>query len=305
MNYSEVENGDVRARLWHGDALQFLQSLPSNSVDLVLSSPPYCVGKEYDLYRSVPEFKAEIQRISGEIIRVLKDGGNLCWQVGHHVANGIICPLDAVIYSLYENETTLKLRNRIVWCFGHGAHAKKRFSGRHETILWYSKGDGLTFELDAVRVPQKYPGKRHYKGSKKGQLSGNPLGKNPGDVWEIPNVKAGHVEKTDHPCQFPMALAKRLVAALSPKGGTVVDPYTGSGTTGATSLMLGRNFGGADLNEAYLEIAKTRLLEASLGTLQLREDVPVSAPNPRAAVSQRPAHFAEWQGRDEHLDRAG
>lgn len=304
MIHSEVDKDGRQARLWLGDALQFLRSLPEASVDLVLSSPPYCVGKEYDLHRSVPEFKEEIRRVSQEIIRILKDGGNLCWQVGHHVAGGIVCPLDAVIYSIYENESQLKLRNRIVWCFGHGVHARRRFSGRHETILWYSKGDVLNFHLDSVRVPQKYPGKRHYKGSKKGELSGNPLGKNPGDVWEIPNVKARHVEKTDHPCQFPVALAKRLVSALSPAGGTVVDPYVGSGTTGATSLMLGRNFAGADLNEAYLEIAHARLVEASLGTLQVRADTPVRAPNPREAVSQRPAHFAEWQMGGESFDRA-
>ncbi len=73
---------------------------------------------------------------------------------------------------------TLLLRNRVVWTFGHGLHSPTRFSGRHETILWFTKGDNYTFNLDAVRVPQKYPGKRHYKGLKKGKFSGNPLGKN-------------------------------------------------------------------------------------------------------------------------------
>lgn len=87
-------------------------------------------------------------------------------------------------YQIFKKQR-LKLRNRIVWHFGHGLHASKRFSGRYETILWFSKTDNYIFNLDSVRVPAKYPGKRHFKGPKKGQPSGNPLGKNPSDIWEI------------------------------------------------------------------------------------------------------------------------
>ena len=80
----------------------------------------------------------------------------------------------------------MSMRNRIVWHFGHGLHASRRFSGRYEVIMWFTKSDDYTFNLDAVRVPQKYPQKKHFKGPRRGELSGNPLGKNPGDVWEIP-----------------------------------------------------------------------------------------------------------------------
>jgi adenine-specific DNA-methyltransferase len=142
-----------------------------------------------------------------------------------------------LIFSLFAKQQALILRNRIIRTFGHGVHASRRFSGRHETILWYTKGHNYHFDLDAVRVPQKYPGKRHYKGSKKGEWSGNPLGKNPSDLWEIPNVKFRHIEKTSHPCQFPIALVQRLIRALTKPGELVVDPFVGSGSSAAAAVL--------------------------------------------------------------------
>ena len=130
-----------------------------------------------------------------------------------------------IFYDIFKKHA-LKLRNRIIWRFNHGLHASKRFSGRYETILWFTKSDSYTLNLDPVRVPSKYPGKLHFKGSKRGLPSGNPLGKNPSDVWEfvarewdeelwdIPNVKANHPEKTIHPCQYPIELIERCVLAL-------------------------------------------------------------------------------------------
>ena len=146
------------------------------------------------------------------MVRVLAPGGSLCWQVGNYVEKGEVFPLDILSYPLFKSRG-LKLRNRVIWRFGHGLHAQRRFSGRYEVLLWFTNGDGYTFNLDRVRVPSKYPGKTHFKGEKRGQPSGNPLGKNPSDywivkqdwereVWDIPNVKANHTEKTIHPCQF-------------------------------------------------------------------------------------------------------
>jgi adenine-specific DNA-methyltransferase len=97
------------------------------------------------------------------------------------------------LYPLFKVHV-LKLRNRIVWTFGHGLHCQKRFSGRHETILWFTKSDDYKFKLDPVRVPSKYPFKKYFKGPNKGRISSNPLGKNPADVWDIPNVKANRAE---------------------------------------------------------------------------------------------------------------
>jgi len=119
-------------------------------------------------------------------------------------------PLDIQFDPIFRKHG-LSLRNRIIWHFGHGLHNKRRFSGRYEVILWYTKSDNYVFNLDDVRIPSKYPGKRHFKGPKTGQLSGNPKGKNPEDVWDIPNVKSNHVEKTEHPCQFPVGLVERLI----------------------------------------------------------------------------------------------
>jgi hypothetical protein len=188
------------------DAFEFLAELKPASVDLIVSSPPYCMGKAYETSIDTADFMNMHERLAPLLVRALKNGGSLCWQVGHHVHNGVVTPLDALVYAIFSKQEKLLLRNRIIWTFAHGVHASRRFSGRHETVLWFTKGNDYAFNLDAVRVPQKYPGKRHYKGPKKGQLSGNPLGKNPSDVWEIPNVKANHIEKTDHPCQFPVAL---------------------------------------------------------------------------------------------------
>ena len=162
------------------------------------------------------------------------------------------------------------MRNRIVWTFGHGLHCQKRLSGRHETILWFTKSDDYIFNLDPIRVPSKYPQKKHFKGPKKGQVSSNPLGKNPTDVWDIPNVKSNHVEKTDHPCQFPVGLVERLVLALTNKGDSVLDPYAGVGSSIVAALRHDRKAFGCDLDERYVEIAWERIHALRDGTLRTR-----------------------------------
>lgn len=291
-----IRCNDSVASLFSLDAVHFLKSLPDESVDLVITSPPYFIGKAYDTSKCVSDFEDEIMRVGAEMVRILKPGASLCWQVGSHVQGGNYVPLDALVYAAHRSQSELKLRNRIVWTFDHGVHVKRRFSGRHETILWYTKGSEYFFDLDAVRVAQKYPGKRYYKGPRKGQWSGNPLGKNPGDVWAIPNVKAKHVEKTEHPCQFPVALARRLILSMSRPGATVVDPYMGSGTTGLAALLTGRNFKGTDVSKEYVDIAETRLKGASEGSVAYREDKPIRSPGSTEAVARRPSHFASHVG---------
>jgi adenine-specific DNA-methyltransferase len=267
-------------------------------VDLVVTSPPYFVGKEYDTSINVADFVTELRRTIPGIVASLKNGGSVCWQVGNHVNKGRLTPLDAIIVGELASHPDLILRNRIIWTFGHGSHAASRYSGRHETVLWYTKGKDYFFNLDASRVPQLYPGKRHYKGPRKGEWSGNPLGKNPGDVWDlgdvwgIPNVKAHHIEKTEHPCQFPTALARRLIVGLSPLGGLVVDPYLGAGSAAIAALVEGRNFGGSDIEVRYLQMAATRLGSLVEGNLKLREDTPVRRPRSSEKVTQLPPHFA-------------
>jgi adenine-specific DNA-methyltransferase len=287
------QNGKLPIRLETEDALKFLRKLRLGSVDLIVSSPPYCVGKEYDKSLNVEDFVADHMRLAPLLVRALRDGGSLCWQVGHHVKNGITVPLDALVYEVFSRQRELFLRNRIVWAFGHGIHASRRFSGRHETILWFTKGHNYLFNLNAVRVPQKYPGKRHYKGPNKGEWSGNPRGKNPSDVWQIPNVKSHHIEKTSHPCQFPVALVQRLIRALTRRGSLVVDPFMGSGSSAVAAVLEERRFAGSDINKSYVALAMKRVNQITQGADFYRPiEKPIYEPNGREAVAKRPSHFA-------------
>lgn len=279
-------------RLEIQDAFKFLAKLKPGTVDLIVSSPPYCMGKEYDTSANIEDFIADHEKLAPLLVRALKDGGSVCWQVGHHVHNGVVIPLDALIYQIFSKQTDLFLRNRIVWTFGHGIHASRRFSGRHETILWFTKGHDYQFNLDAVRVPQKYPGKRYYKGPKKGEWSGNPRGKNPSDVWEIPNVKSRHIEKTDHPCQFPVAIVQRLIRALVREEGLVVDPFMGSGSSAVAATLEGRRFLGCDIIPLYLKIVRARLTATKKGKKNYRPlEQPIFVPRGTEAVASRPPHF--------------
>ncbi|MGZ9811532.1 DNA-methyltransferase [Pseudoroseicyclus sp. H15] len=275
--------------IYNGDCRNLISAMRPESVDLILSSPPYFMGKSYDRSVRLEDFISDHQSLAPELVRILKLSGNLAWQVGNYVFNGELTPLDFVAHGVFSNQADLKLRNRIVWTFGHGAHAQKRFSGRHETVLWYSKGNEITFNLDEVRVPQKYPGKRHYKGPKKGQWSGNPLGKNPGDVWDIPNVKANHVEKTAHPCQFPVALAERLIRALTQNNQLVFDPFCGVASSGVGAAISNRRFIGAELDPSYCNIAESRWRSAQANELAIRPlERPVAQPDKKSAVARDP-----------------
>ncbi len=279
--------------LFFGDCVELISRLPDNSVDLTITSPNYCMGKEYETSRSVEDFIAAHKVILPEIVRITKEGGSICWQVGYHVRSRCVYPLDYAVFSILAGIESVVLRNRVIWTFGHGMHGFARFSGRHETVLWFTKGSDYHFDLDAVRVPQKYPGKRHFRGPRKGEFSGNPKGKNPGDVWEIPNVKASHIEKLDHPCQFPVALADRFVRALCPKNGVVFDPHMGTSSTGVGAIINGRRFLGAEINQKYETIAHSRLLKAYDGTVPVRpSDRPLYVPSAGDSVARRPKHFA-------------
>ena len=294
--------------LFQGDCFSLIKKMPDSFVDLVVTSPPYCMGKSYEKPKDdIAAFIDQHKQLFPEIFRVIKDGGSLCWQIGYHVKNSITIPLDYIIYDLItkqlntDTHNTFILRNRIIWTFGHGLNSTKRFSGRHEVILWFTKGENFSFNLDDVRVPQKYPGKRYFKGPNKGNLSGNPLGKNPSDVWDIPNVKANHVEKTGHPCQFPVVIPQRLIKALTNEGGVVLDPFMGSGTSGIAALLESRRFIGAEQKDEYYQIAKTRICEAIKGTMNYREDKPIMMPDITSKVAKLPIEFIA--AREEELKR--
>ncbi len=286
-----------------GDVRKNVKKLDSNKFDLIITSPPYNIGKEYETKTSIEKYLEHQEEIIEQLIRVTSPSGSICWQVGNYINNGEVFPLDIFYYQIFK-KYGLKLRNRIIWHFGHGLHASNRFSGRYETILWFTKSDDYIFNLDDVRIPSKYPGKRHFKGPNKGKLSGNPKGKNPSDIWEIivrdwenelwniPNVKSNHPEKTEHPCQYPVELIERCLLALTNKGSWVLDPYLGVGSTAIAAIKNHRNIIGIEKEEKYVNIAKERINALKNGTLKIRPiNKPIHIPSPNDKVAKMPN---EW-----------
>jgi adenine-specific DNA-methyltransferase len=288
-----------------GDAFELIKTLDNNSVDLLVTSPPYNVGKIYEKevdFNSYLKPYAEFAKVAFDKV---SPQGSICWEVGNYVKDGEVYPLDIYFYNIFK-EAGFKLRNRVIWHFNHGLHASKRFSGRYETILWFTKGDKYTFNLDSVRVPSKYPGKLHYKGDKKGLPSGNPLGKNPSDlwtvltkdweceIWDIPNVKSNHPEKTIHPCQFPIELVQRCILALTNKGDTVFDPFTGVASALIAAMIHDRQGVGFELDDEYISIANKRIYDFLNNNLKIRPlGKPVYKPTGREKVSQIPLSWVK------------
>jgi len=290
--------------LAHNDVLEFLEDIPEDSMTLIVTSPPYNIGKAYEQRVEFRQYLEWQKEVITRCIEILRPEGSICWEVGNYVEDGEVFPLDIFFYDIFKS-LGLKLRNRIIWHFGHGLHARKRFSGRYEVILWFTKSDQYTFNLDAVRIPQKYPGKRAYKGPNKGKPSGHPLGKNPTDIWQIvlkdweeemwniPNVKCNHPEKTIHPAQFPIELVERLVLALTNEGDAVLDPFAGVGSSIIASVLHNRIGIGVDKKKEYTDIAYERICSALKGKLKIRPlGKPIYHPTGNEKVARPPA---EWE----------
>lgn len=302
--FSESYNEDTSVVVHCGDALKFLNTLPPKLFRLIITSPPYNLGKQYEQQKALTEYLTDQEKVIAELVRTLADDGSLCWQVGNFVNAGEVFPLDILFYPIFK-KLGMQLRNRIIWHFGHGLHGSRRFSGRYETLLWFTKSDHYVFNLDKVRVAAKYPGKTFYKGPNRGKPSGNPLGANPSDVWtfleqewedefwEIPNVKANHPEKTIHPCQFPVELVERCVLAFTQEHDWLLDPYMGVGSSLIAGILHDRRVIGIDKESMYVELAKQRISGLLSGSLKLRKiGTPVYAPTGREKISQIPI---EWK----------
>ncbi len=281
--------------VYPGDCLELLRSCPKEAFRLIVTSPPYNIGKEYEKKLKLDSYLAQQAEVIRECVRCLSPQGSICWQVGNYVDRGSIIPLDTVLYPIFT-ELGLRMRNRVIWHFEHGLHCSKRFSGRYETIIWFTKSDDYVFNLDPVRVPQKYPGKKHFKGPKAGTYSCNPLGKNPGDLWVIPNVKSNHVEKTEHPCQFPVELIERLVLSLTNEGDWVFDPFLGTGTAVVAAIRHGRRGAGAETFPKYVELARARIGSELNGTLRTR---PMHKPVYDPVEAGNSLTLAPWQAQSD------
>jgi adenine-specific DNA-methyltransferase len=282
---SSVKLGTACFRL--GDALEELRACPDQHYRLAISSPPYNLRKPYERDRNmtVSEYRDWQSEIISELSKKITSDGSICWQVGSYVRDGELIPLDMLFFDIFSG-LGWKLRNRIIWRFNFGHNSSRRFSGRYETLLWFTQSVNYKFNLDPVRVPQLYPGKRHSKRKhgKAGAPSGNPQGKNPSDywefsaavdfmqnpVWDIPNVKANHPEQSSHPCQFPIELAERCVLAMTEIGDHVIDPFVGTGSSVLAAIKHGRHGLGIDKEEVFVELANSRAEMLSRGELSMR-----------------------------------
>ena len=269
INIASQLSLDDRIVVYPGNCLDLMKTIPDGTLQLIVTSPPYNIGKEYEKKLKLHNYLEQQEAVIKECVRVLSEQGSICWQVGNYIDGSSIVPLDTVLYPIF-NGLGLRMRNRIIWHFEHGLHCSRRFSGRYETIIWFTKTNDYVFNLDSVRVHQKYHGKKHFKGPKAGQYSCNPLGKNPGDLWVIPNVKSNHVEKTIHPCQFPVELIERLVLSLSDKDDWVFDPFLGTGTSIIAAIRHNRRGAGAEIVKKYEDIAHDRIKQEISGTLKTR-----------------------------------
>lgn len=289
-----------------GNVSEQIEKFKHITFDLIITSPPYNIGKEYEDKKPFQDYLSDQKEIISTLNNFLSDRGSICWQVGNSIDSVTkeVIPLDIYFYEIFK-DLGLYLRNRIIWQFGHGLHSSRRFSGRYETILWFTKTEDYIFNLDAVRIPSKYPGKRHFKGPHKGELSGNPKGKNPSDiwkivlqdwekeVWEIPNVKANHREKTEHPCQYPIELVERCILALTDENSWILDPFAGVGSTLLAAYKTNRNAVGIELFQRYIDIGLERLQLLKEGKLSYR---PITKPiydHRKSSLSTTPDEFKE------------
>ena len=275
-------NKNTTAEIIYGDSFKQVDLL-NRKFNLVVTSPPYNIGKAYEKKEPLDTYLDKYKELSYKLYDLIEDNGSLCWQVGTFVHNNEVFPLDIFFYDIFKT-AGFKLRNRIIWHFESGLHSTKRLSGRYETILWFTKKDTYKFNLDDIRVKQKYPNKRHYRGKKKGELSCNPIGKNPSDfwdnkivekvakdweaeIWSFTNIKANHREKTNHPCQFPTQLVERLILALTDKNDCVLDPFVGVGSTNLACYKNQRNSIGIEIDKNYFKIGNERIKKLQEGEI--------------------------------------
>lgn len=288
------------------DTIEFLKDVPDDTATLIVTSPPYNIGKVYEKRIELKDYLSWQKEVIKNCVRILKPQGSICWEIGNYIEEKEVFPLDSYFYHIFK-DLGLKLRNRMVWHFEHGLHASQRFSGRYETILWFTKSDNYIFNLDPIRIPQKYKGKRNYKGKDKGKPSCNILGKNPSDIWQIvlkdwekeiwdiPNVKSNHPEKTIHPSQFPIELVERLVLGLTNEMDTVFDPFVGVGSSLIASVLNNRKAIGVDKEKTYTDLAYDRVIQALNGTLKTRPlGKPIWIPNGNEKVVRIPE---EWKAK--------
>lgn len=247
--------------IYQGDCLDYLRRLPSDILPLIVTSPPYNIGKEYENALPLTEYLEWCQSWIEELHRVSTANGAFWLNLGYI---GIEKRAKAIpIPYLLWDRIPYYLIQEIVWNYGAGVAGKTFFSPRNEKFLWYVKdAENYTFNLDDVRDPNvAYPNQK-----KNGKLKCNPLGKNPTDVWQFPKVTSGanrsSKERTPHPAQFPLSVIERIILASSIPGELVLDPFSGSGSLIEAAIRTGRVGVGFEINPTYVQVSANRIRRA-------------------------------------------
>lgn len=250
------------ARLLKGECIAMMSAMTAASVDLVVTSPPYMnIGMEYgDAFDTIEDYIEFSRQWITAAARVLKPGGAMWINVGMHKAGpNSRVPLTYYLFPLIAG-TGLTLVQEIVWDRRAQQNTTQRFSTRSERWLYLVKPGVLkggrgrpkniapTFNLDDVRRPSTSADKRN-----------NPAGANPADIWDFTQVHGTSKERTAHPCPFPQAMIERIVLACSNPGDVVLDPFAGSGTTGAAAMAHGRSSVLIEREATYWPIIEKRL----------------------------------------------
>jgi len=250
---------DTKCALYCTDSLIAQKKICGNIFDLIVTSPPYNIGKEYETVKPIDSYiNWSIEWIT-DSSKLLKNNSALMLNIGYiSIENkGRAIPIPYLLW----DKIPLFLQQEIVWNYSAGVACKNYLSPRNEKFLWYVKDkESYTFNLDDIRDPDvKYPNSK-----KNGKLRCNTLGKNPSDVWQIAKITTGKnrssKERTNHPCQFPTDLIDRIILGFSNKDNVIFDPFVGSGTTLESSIKHNRYSIGFEIREDYCKIVKDRIL---------------------------------------------
>ncbi len=230
-------------KIIEGDSLEVLEQIPADTIDLVVADPPYNLGKNYGNNHDLKGFE-EYLHFSRKWLRLahekLKPSGTI------YVFMGV--RFISYLYHILDQEIGMYFNSWITWHYTQGIGKTKGFSPRHDDILMFTKSESFKFDLDNIRIPQKYYRERN-----------NMAGANPGDVWQFSHVHYSNPERENHPTQKPEGLIERIILASSDENDFVLDPFLGSGTTARVCQQLNRNCVGIELNPLFAKMAEKRL----------------------------------------------
>ncbi len=238
-----------KIEILQGEATDKFKDLQAESVDLIIADPPYNLNKDYGNKsdsKSFDEYISFTKDWTKQATRILKPNGTIYVFMGFRFIS--------YLYQILENDNSLYFNNWICWFYTQGIGKKKGFSPRHDDILMFTKSKDFTFNLDDVRIPQKF-----YRSVN------NMRGANPGDVWEFSHIHYCQENRQNHPTQKPEGLMERMILASSNENDLVVDPFSGSGTTLRVCQQLKRDCVGIELNEEYIKLTEKRLSEDFVG----------------------------------------